>query len=240
MSRKSPPPKSDLPAGKSPRLLAPGLAAQVSHIRPIVGQDLARRPPMPARVGLYARCSTNDQHPEAQLHALRSYAEARGLEVVNEYVDAGVSGARDRRPALDRLLADARRRRLDAVACVKLDRLARSVRHLTTLAAELEALDVDLIVVDQSIDTSTPAGRLLFNVLGAIGEFEADLIRERTRAGLEAARRRGKKLGRPRRIDARARARVIRLRKAGRSIREIAATLGVGRGTIERELGSSS
>ncbi len=119
---------------------------------------------------------------------------------------------------------------------MKLDRLARSVRHLTTLAAELEALGVDLVVVDQSIDTSTPSGRLLFHVLASIGEFERDLIRERTVAGLAAARRRGRKLGRPRRIDARTRARVLRLRKAGRSIREIAATLGVGRGTVGREL----
>ncbi len=117
---------------------------------------------------------------------------------------------------------------------MKLDRLARSVRHLTTLAAELEALGVDLIVVDQSIDTSRPSGRLLFHVLASIGEFERDLIRERTVAGLAAARRRGRKLGRPRRIDARSRARVLRLRKAGRSIREIAATLGVGRGTVGR------
>jgi len=130
---------------------------------------------MPNRVAVYARVSTADQHPEAQLDQLRRYADARGLEIVEEYVDCGISGSKDRRPALDRLVADSRRRRFDAVACVKLDRLARSVRHLTTLAADLDALGVDLIVVDQAIDTSTPSGRLFFNVLGSIAEFECDL-----------------------------------------------------------------
>ncbi len=125
------------------------------------------------RVSLYARVSTTDQHPEVQLHALREYARARGLEVIEEFVDQGVSGAKDRRPALDRLLKDAQRQRFDLVACVKLDRLARSVRHLTTLAAEFEALGIGLVVLDQAIDTTTPSGRLLFHVLGAIAEFGA-------------------------------------------------------------------
>ena len=150
------------------------------------------------RIALYARVSTVEQTVEPQLFALRGYAAARGFEVVEEYVDHGISGAKDRRPALDRLVADARRRRFDVLAITKLDRLARSVRHLTTLAAELEALGVGLVVLDQAIDTTTPAGRLLFNVLGSIAEFERDLIRERTTAGLAAARRRGATLGRPR------------------------------------------
>ena len=148
------------------------------------------------RIALYARVSTADQHPEIQLHALREYARARGLEAIEEFVDQGVSGAKDRRPALDQLLKDAQRRRFDLVACVKLDRLARSVRHLTTLAAEFEALGIGLVVLDQAIDTTTPSGRLLFHVLGAIAEFERDLIRERTAAGMRAARRRGKRIGR--------------------------------------------
>ena len=137
------------------------------------------------RIALYARVSTRDQHIEPQLDALRSYAEARRLEVVAEYVDHGVSGAKDRRPALDLMMREAKRRRFDAVAAVKLDRIARSVRHLTTLAAELEAVGVDLVVTDQAIDTSTPSGRLLFNVLGAMAEFERDLICERTSAGMQ-------------------------------------------------------
>jgi DNA invertase Pin-like site-specific DNA recombinase len=192
------------------------------------------------RLALYARVSTADQHPEAQLLALRSYASARRLEVVAEHVDRGISGAKDRRPALDEMLAQARRRAFDAVGVVKLDRLARSTRHLTQLAAELEALGVDLVVLDQGIDTSTPAGRLLFNVLAAIGEFELDLIRERTRAGLRAARRRGKQLGRPEALGAEDRARVARLAASGRSQREIAALLGVGRSTVNRALAELS
>ncbi len=139
------------------------------------------------RIAIYARVSTTDQHPEAQLNALHAYAEARSLEVAEVYVDVGVSGAKSKRPALDRLRADAMRRRFDIVAVVKLDRLARSVHHLTTLGQEFEALGVDLVVLDQAIDTTTPSGKRLFHVLGSIAEFERDLIRERTRAGLAAA-----------------------------------------------------
>ncbi len=169
-----------------------------------------------------------------QLDDLRGYAPARRLEVVEEYVEHGVSGSKDRRPALDEMMAKAKRRSFDAVAVVKLDRLARSTRHLTQLAAELEALGVDLIVVDQGIDTSTPAGRLLFNVLAAIGEFELDLIRERTRAGMAAARRIGKRLGRPRVHVPVARAHT--LLSKGLSVTHVARELGVSRSTLQRVL----
>lgn len=191
------------------------------------------------RVGIYARVSTTDQHPEIQVHALREYAAARGFEVAGEYVDHGISGAKASRPALDQLMAAARRRDLDVVVVAKLDRLARSVRHLVTVAGELEALGVDLVVRDQQIDTSTPAGRLLFNVIGAIAEFEHDLIRERVRAGVEAARRRGKYPGRPKLLDAKAVARAHRLRASGKSIRAIAKMLDVGPSTVCRALRSS-
>jgi len=191
------------------------------------------------RVAIYARVSTQDQTTDPQLHALQQYAADRGLGVVDRYVDHGVSGSKGRRPELDRLLADARRRRFDAVACVKLDRLARSVRHLTTLAAAFEALGVDLVVLDQGIDTSTPTGRLLFHVIGAIAELEGDLIRERTRAGLAAARRRGKRLGRPSVTDRRKRARIHRLRASGHTVKGIAALVRVSRATVERVLASA-
>jgi len=128
--------------------------------------------------------------------ALRSFADARGW-TVTEFVDRGISGAKDRRPGLDALLGAVRARRVDVVACVKLDRLARSTRHLVTLAADLEALGVDLVVLDQSIDTTTPSGRLLFHVLAAIAEFERDLIRDRVLAGLRRAKAQGRHLGRP-------------------------------------------
>ncbi len=188
------------------------------------------------RIALYARVSTTDQHPEIQLNALRAYAEARSLEVAEVYVDVGVSGAKSKRPALDRLRADALRRRFDIVAVVKLDRLARSVHHLTTLGQEFEALGVDLVVLDQAIDTTTPSGKLLFHVLGSIAEFERDLIRERTRAGLAAARRRGKRLGRPRVISEEASARIRRLHRAGRSLRQIAEVLGVSKTAVANEV----
>ena len=184
-------------------------------------------------IALYARVSTSDQHPEIQLHALRQYAAARGVEA-EEYVDAGVSGAKGRRPALDRLLADARRRRVSAVVVAKLDRLARSVRHLTTLAAELESLGVDLVVLDQSIDTGTPSGRLLFHVLGSIAEFERDLIRERTAAGMRAARRRGKRIGRPEIVIDRMT--LLRGVREGATVSVLARRLGVSRGTVRKLL----
>jgi len=172
---------------------------------------------MPKRVAVYARVSTADQHTEPQLHALRAYCQARGLTVAEEFVDAGVSGAKDRRPALDRLLADARRRRFDAVACVKLDRLARSVRHLTAMAAELEA------------------GRFLFHTLGAVAELERDLIRDRTRAGLAAARRRGATIGRPRALLPIHAGRLRELLEVGASDRAIGRELGCAAATVARE-----
>ena len=186
------------------------------------------------RVAIYARVSTDEQRAEIQVDALRTYAQDRGIEVAGEYVDQGVSGAKDRRPALDRLLSDARRRRFDVIACVKLDRLARSVHHLTSLAQEVQALGIDLVVLDQAIDTSTPAGRLLFHVLSSIAEFERDLIRERTVAGMRAARKRGARIGRPRIILPRSE--VAEAAKAGESLAEIARILGTSRATARRLL----
>ena len=189
------------------------------------------------RVGLYARVSTKDQTPDPQLDALRQYAQARSLEVQGEYVDQGVSGAKARRPALDELVVAARKREIDALVVVKLDRLARSVRHLTELSAELEALAVDLIVLDQGIDSSTPAGKLLFHVLGSIAEFERDLMMERTQAGVEAARKRGAQMGRPSVLDAKKLERARRMHEAGESLRQISRVLGVGVATVHRGLG---
>ena len=188
------------------------------------------------RIALYARVSTTDQHSDVQLQQLRIYAKARGFEVAAEHVDHGVSGTKDRRPALDALLASARRREVDVVGVTKLDRLARSVHHLTTLGREFEALGIDLVVIDQAIDTSTPTGRLLFHVLGSIAEFEADLIRERTRAGVAAARRRGSVFGGPRVLDAAAKRRLERLRRSGHSIRGIASLLEVSPSTVARQV----
>jgi DNA invertase Pin-like site-specific DNA recombinase len=181
------------------------------------------------RVALYARVSTTGQTAENQLLALRSFATARGW-TITEYVDHGQSGAKERRPALDALLAAVRARRVDLVACVKLDRLARSVHHLVALVREFEVLGVDLVVLDQAIDTTTPAGRLLFHVLAAISEFERDLIRDRVLAGLRRAKSQGVRLGRPRVLVDRIRAE--RLLAAGQSLRTVGRALGVSHTTV--------
>ncbi len=187
------------------------------------------------RVALYARVSTDEQTAEPQLDALRRYATARGLEAA-EFIDVGVSGRKDRRPSLDDLMACVRRREVDAVTVVKLDRLARSVRHLTNLAAEFEALGVGLVVLDQAIDTTTPSGKLLFHMLAAISEFEIELIRERTLAGVAAARRRGAQIGRPEVTDRRLRDRIHRLKAGGSSQRRIAEVVDVSKSTVQRVL----
>ena len=182
---------------------------------------------------MYARVSTLEQEPANQLIALRAFAEARGWAII-EYVDAGQSGAKERRPALDELLADVRRRKVDVVACTKLDRLARSVHQLVAMGREFESLGVDLVVLDQQLDTSTPSGRLMFHVLGAIAEFERDLIRDRVIAGMARARSQGVKFGRPRRlVDVRKAAAGL---AAGRSLRSVAGELGVPPSTLSAKL----
>ena len=148
------------------------------------------------RAAIYACVSTLDQEPENQLQELRHYVKARGWTAV-EYVDRGISGAKDRRPALDALLTDARRRRFDVVVCWHLDRLGRNLRHLITLLDELQALGVAFVSLAESIDATTPAGKLQMHILGAIAEFERERIRERVLAGLQRARTHGTRLVRP-------------------------------------------
>jgi DNA invertase Pin-like site-specific DNA recombinase len=185
------------------------------------------------RAALYCRVSTTGQTSENQLLALRAFAEARGW-TVTEFVDSGVSGAKEKRPALDAMLAAVRARKVDLVAAVKLDRLARSVHHLVAMVREFEALGVDLIVLDQSIDTTTPSGRLLFHVLAAISEFERDLIRDRVLAGLARARAQGKRLRRPRApVDL---GRVVQMRAAGVSVRGVARALKISPMSVTRAL----
>ena len=147
--------------------------------------------PGPAtRIALYARCSTAEQSVDLQVDGLRDYAKARGFEIIGEYLDQGVSGARAKRPALDRLLDDARRRQFDAVLVWKLDRLGRSLHHLLTILGEFDELGVRFVSLDDAIDTSTAAGRLFMQMRGAFAEYELAQVRERTRAGVAAARRR--------------------------------------------------
>lgn len=187
------------------------------------------------RVGLYARCSThNGQDPELQMSELREYASRRGWEVAGEFVDAGVSGSRDRRPQLDALMDLARRRKVDAILSWKLDRWGRSLKHLVNSLAELESLGVAFVALRDNLDLSTPSGRLMFHVIGAMAEFEKSLIQERVKAGLRNARAKGKRIGRPRvYVDCR---QVRSLRTQGVSWRMIAKQMGVGTPTLFRAL----
>ncbi len=187
------------------------------------------------KVALYARVSKGDesQNPENQLLRLRAYASERGHAVYGEYVDLA-SGANPNRPELDRMLADARARRFSLVLCVKVDRLARSVPNLYAMLAELDSRGIAFECTDQPIATNTPTGKLLLNVLAGIAEFERELIRDRTRAGLARARAEGKSLGRPRKRVNMSKAR--KLRAEGLGYRKIARELGVSYVTVRERL----
>lgn len=188
------------------------------------------------RLALYARVSTNDQKADLQLDALRQYGQARGLEVHREYVDHE-SGAKESRPALNEMLADARRGRFDAVAVWKIDRLGRSVAHLLTVLSELQALEVAFVSLQEAIDTGTPAGRMVFTFLGAVAEFERAIIAERVKAGMRAAKARGRHCGRPRAsVDVQL---ASKLRSEGRSLAQVAASVGTSQATLSRLLNAS-
>jgi DNA invertase Pin-like site-specific DNA recombinase len=155
--------------------------------------------PTIARVALYARVSTlNHQDTEMQLAELREYAGRRGWQIVEEFTDQGVSGSEESRPALNRLMSDACRRRFDVVLVWKIDRFGRSLKHLVNSLAELAALGVAFIRLRDNLDLSTPFGRLMSQIIGAMAEFERALIQERVRAGIRNAQAKGKRLGRPR------------------------------------------
>src|SRR5205809_5826477 len=186
------------------------------------------------RAVIYARVSTLDQEPENQLVELRRYVTARGWTSV-EHVDRGVSGAKDRRPALDSLLKDARRRRFDVLVVWRLDRLGRSLKHLILTLDELSDLGVGFVSLAEGIDATTAAGRLQMAVLGAIAQFERERIVERVRAGLARARAEGKRLGRPRAAVSEERLRPVR----GLPVRLAAVRLGVSPATAHRWLSLS-
>ena len=179
------------------------------------------------RAAIYARVSTADQTCENQLRELRSYCEARQL-VATEFVDQGISGAKESRPALDALLKDARRRKMDLVIVWRLDRLGRNLRHLILTLDELTAIGVGFVSLGEGIDTNTPAGRLQLHILGAIAEFERARIAERVRVGMARAKSQGRHVGRPR-------PKVTDDQLAaldGVSVREVAARLGVSKSFV--------
>lgn len=180
------------------------------------------------RAALYARVSTADQTCVNQLLELRRYVAARGWQAT-EFVDTGVSGSKDRRPALDQLALAIKRHQVDAVVCWRLDRLGRNLRHLVLFLDDLQARGIAFVTLGEGIDTSTAAGRLVAGVLGSIAEFERARIQERIRAGLNRARAQGTKLGRRRNPAAR------RLETcAGMSHAAAARELGVSEPTIKR------
>src|SRR5215470_10191416 len=178
------------------------------------------------RAAIYARVSTFDQEPENQLQELRHCTEARGWSAI-EFVDRGVSGAKDRRPALDQMILDAKRRKFDVVVCWRLDRLGRNLRHLVTLLDELQALGVAFVSMGEGIDCTTPAGKLQLHILAALAEFERGRIQERVKAGLQRARSQGKRLGRPRIQPA-------RLHVPGGTVRSAAKVWGVSKTTAAK------
>ncbi len=186
------------------------------------------------KVAIYARVSTDKQTTENQLTELRAVASRMGYEIVQEYVENGISGAKSRsdRPYLDAMLKDAVRGRFDMVLCWSIDRLGRSLQNLVEILNELQAMKIDLFFLQQGMDTSTPSGRMIFSVFGAIGEFERNLIRERVIAGQRRAIANGVKMGRPSKMNDGLRSAIQLLREKGMGIKQIARELKVGIGTV--------
>ncbi len=192
------------------------------------------------KAAIYCRVSTTEQNASMQVEELRAYCSRRQWEIAEEFVDAGVSGSKESRPALNRLLADAKRRKFDAVLVYRYDRFARSLRHLVNALAEFDALGIHFVSLHEGVDTSTPNGRLVFGIFASIAEFERELIRGRVRSGLAAARARGKRLGRP--VVSVDTARITALRVSGASWRAIGTEMGMCRETLRRafELGKQT
>lgn len=198
---------------------------------------MASPPTTSIRAALYARVSTTGKGQDVglQLDELRQVAAQRGWAVVEEYVDDGVSGASESRPALDRLLADGQAGRFGLVAVWKLDRLGRSVQHVLSVLDQFANQGIEFVSVrDPGLDTTTPAGRLFTAIIAAFASFERDIIRERVIAGVRRAQAAGKHCGRPR-VDLELRPAAAML-KEGRSLRDVAAILGVSRTTLRRRL----
>lgn len=186
------------------------------------------------RVAIYGRVSTGEQSADMQVSELTDYALNRGWQIVDRYLDCGVSGSKESRPALNRLMNDARQRKFDILLVWKIDRFGRSLKHLVNSLAELENVGVAFVSLRDSLDLSSPAGRLMAQLLGAISEFERSLITERVRAGIRNARAKGRRLGRPPlEVD---QARIARLRANGASLRAISDQLGISVGSVHRTL----
>ena len=196
---------------------------------------------MTKNAALYARVSTDGQTVDNQLQELRDAAKRQGWIVVEEFVDEGVSGAkgRDKRPSLDRLTRAVVRREFDVVMVWSVDRLGRSLQDLIGFLGETHAKGVDLYLHQQGIDTTTPGGKALFQMMGVFAEFERSMIQDRVRAGLQRARAQGKTLGRPR-VSKSVEERIRAARAEGMGVRKVASTVGVGVSTVQRVLGQGA
>jgi len=186
------------------------------------------------KVAIYARVSTDKQTCENQLQELRATAERMGYTVVAEFVDSGISGMKTRqdRPALDSLMKSATQRKFDMIMCWSIDRLGRSLQNLVEILNEMQSMKIDMFFLQQGMDTTTPSGRMIFSVFGAIGEFERNLIRERVIAGQKRAVANGVKIGRPTKMNDGMRSAIKLLREKGMGIKQIAKQLQVGIGTV--------
>ena len=186
------------------------------------------------RTAIYARVSTKDQSCDMQMRDLRAYCAACGFTVTREYIDIGQSGAKDSRPELNELMADARKRKFDSILVWRFDRFARSTKHLLLALEEFRSLGIQFVSYQENIDTSSALGQALFTIVSAVAQLERDLIRERVSAGIRNARANGKKFGRPKSgVD---RDRILELKAQGHSLRQIATILGVGYGTVRSRL----
>jgi len=189
------------------------------------------------RIAIYARVSTTDQSTESQLLDLRRYVRERGWNIFKEYVDEGISGTKDSRPALNELMNDAKKRRFDVVLVWGFDRFARSTKHLILALAEFKNLGIDFVSYQENIDTGSPLGSAIFTIISAVAQLERDMIAERVKEGPRRAKENGKKLGRPRAVvDVED---IQRLRSKGLSLRAIAKETGVSRTTVSDVLSSS-
>ena len=193
------------------------------------------------RVAIYARVSTASQTVENQLIELRTVAQRAGWQIVAELTDNGISGTkgRDHRPAFDELLKRSTRREFDVVMVWAIDRIGRSIQHLVTFMNHMQSVGIDLYIHQQSIDTTTAAGRMIFGVFSALGEYERELIRERIIAGQQRARAQGTKIGRPSKMNDAVKTSVRLLKGKGVGIREIASKLEIGIGTVYSVLKAS-
>ena len=193
------------------------------------------------KAAIYARVSTGHQTVDNQLLELRQAAERFGWQIVAELTDEGISGAKGRsdRPAFNRLFQMVQRREIDVVMAWSIDRLGRSIQHLVSFMTEIQAVGVDLYVHQQAINTATAAGRMVFGIFSALGEYERELIRERINSGLARARAEGKKLGRPSNVNASVITSVKLLREKGHSIHNIAHQLRIGVGTTQKILAAA-